>query len=115
MPYNQNDMRISLGGIPLMEAGQPLDFDATAASTYLREETSKHGTVEIGVSIGAHPSRVSCKRPRAYLQRTASAFGTMIPVSQAVLALQEAALDRLWCNGLDIPTEWHTALSKQGL
>lgn len=53
VPYNQNDMRISLGSIQLMEAGQPLDFDATAASKYLKETTSQHGTVEIGVSVGA--------------------------------------------------------------
>lgn len=46
-------MRISLGELPLMEAGQPLDFDAAAASKYLTEQTSKHGTVEIRVSIGA--------------------------------------------------------------
>ena len=45
-------MRISLGPIPLMEAGQPLEFDAVAASTYLKETTAEHGTVEIAVSIG---------------------------------------------------------------
>lgn len=48
-------MRISLGDIPLMEAGQPLDFDAAAASKYLTETTSQHGTVEIKVSIGEQP------------------------------------------------------------
>ena len=53
MPYDQNAMRISLGDIQLMEAGQPLDFDATAASAYLKDTTATHGTVEIGVSIGA--------------------------------------------------------------
>lgn len=53
VPYDQGAMRISLGGIPLMEAGQPLDFDTTAASAYLKDTTSTHGTVEIGVSIGA--------------------------------------------------------------
>lgn len=53
VPYNQNDMRISLGSVQLMEAGQPLDFDPAAASTYLKDTTSQHGTVEIGVSIGA--------------------------------------------------------------
>ena len=53
VPYDQGAMRISLGGIPLMDAGQPLDFDATAASAYLKDTTSTHGTVEIGVSIGA--------------------------------------------------------------
>ena len=52
MPYEQNDMRISLGPIPLMEAGQPLDFDAAAASAYLKEMAAGHGTVEIAVSIG---------------------------------------------------------------
>lgn len=65
VPYQQADMRISLGELPLMEAGQPLDFDAAAASKYLTEQTSKHGTVEIRVSIGARAlawnRRVSCE------------------------------------------------------
>jgi glutamate N-acetyltransferase/amino-acid N-acetyltransferase len=36
----------------LMEAGQPLAFDAKAASTYLKETCAKHGTVNIYVSVG---------------------------------------------------------------
>lgn len=35
-----------------MEAGQPLEFDATAASKYLKETSDKHGTVTIDVVIG---------------------------------------------------------------
>jgi glutamate N-acetyltransferase/amino-acid N-acetyltransferase len=36
----------------LMKAGQPLAFDAKAASTYLKETCAKHGTVNIYVSVG---------------------------------------------------------------
>jgi glutamate N-acetyltransferase / amino-acid N-acetyltransferase len=45
-----------LGPFELMRDGQPLDFDASAASKYLRDTTSKHGTVEVKVTIGDGPS-----------------------------------------------------------
>ena len=47
VPYDQNAMRIKLGDTLLMEAGQPLDFDATAASKYLTDTTAVHGTVRV--------------------------------------------------------------------
>ena len=53
VPYNANDVDISLGDIALMEKGQPLPFDAKAASQYLTEETSRHGTVYIRLSVGS--------------------------------------------------------------
>jgi len=55
VPYKQEDMRIQVGDVILMEGGQPLDFDEVAASAYLKETCSKHGTVEIKVSIGEGP------------------------------------------------------------
>lgn len=45
VPYDQRAMRVKLGETLLMDAGQPLDFDATAASTYLRDTAAVHGTV----------------------------------------------------------------------
>ena len=50
VPYNQNDMFIRLGDLALMENGQPLPFDKNAASKYLKDVTSVHGTVYIEVS-----------------------------------------------------------------
>eukprot|EP00882_Tetradesmus_deserticola_P016115 GHRQ01017191.1.p1 GENE.GHRQ01017191.1~~GHRQ01017191.1.p1 ORF type:complete len:475 (+),score=206.66 GHRQ01017191.1:72-1427(+) len=50
--FDQNDLAVRLGSMQLMEAGQPLAFDAKAASTYLKETCAKHGTVNIFVSIG---------------------------------------------------------------
>ncbi|KAH6802573.1 arginine biosynthesis protein ArgJ family [Perilla frutescens var. frutescens] len=55
IPFNQNKLRISLGDILLMDKGQPLSFDRTAASNYLRETGEKHGTVVIRISIGDGP------------------------------------------------------------
>lgn len=45
VPYDQKAVRIKLGDTLLMDAGQPLDFDATAASIYLKETAAVHGTV----------------------------------------------------------------------
>lgn len=51
--FNQNDMRVKLGDIVLMDKGQPLEFDKSAASGYLKTVTSKHGTVYIDVQVGS--------------------------------------------------------------
>jgi len=45
----------ALGDIQLMEAGQPLPFDAKAANKYLKETCGAHGTVNIYVAIGKGP------------------------------------------------------------
>ncbi|CAA0830501.1 Arginine biosynthesis bifunctional protein ArgJ-chloroplastic [Striga hermonthica] len=55
IPFNQNELRISLGEIQLMHNGQPLPFDRAAASNYLRTTGEKHGTVVIQISIGNGP------------------------------------------------------------
>lgn len=49
MQYDQNDKKILLGDTLLMEKGQPLEFDAVAASKYLKDVTAVHGTCEIKV------------------------------------------------------------------
>jgi len=53
VPYDPNDLNIKLGNIPLMEKGQPLEFDAKAASKYLTDTTAVHGTVYITLSVGS--------------------------------------------------------------
>ncbi|EIE21103.1 putative arginine biosynthesis bifunctional protein argJ 1 [Coccomyxa subellipsoidea C-169] len=55
VPYDPNELNIQLGDIPLMEAGQPLAFDAKAASAYLTSTTAVHGTVYITLSVGSGP------------------------------------------------------------
>lgn len=50
--FDQNNLGVSLGSIELMRDGQPLEFDAKAASQYLQQVTSEHGTVEVGVTVG---------------------------------------------------------------
>ncbi|XP_031487741.1 arginine biosynthesis bifunctional protein ArgJ, chloroplastic [Nymphaea colorata] len=52
IPFNPNDLRISLGEILLMEGGQPLPFDREAASAYLKQAGDTHGTVHIHITIG---------------------------------------------------------------
>ncbi|KAI3937944.1 hypothetical protein MKX01_027871 [Papaver californicum] len=52
IPFSQNELRIALGDILLMDGGQPLPFDRNAASDYLKEAGETHGTVEIHISIG---------------------------------------------------------------
>ena len=52
MPFDQNDLDISLGDMPLMRGGQPLSFDEEAASSYMKQASSVHGTVKINVSVG---------------------------------------------------------------
>ncbi|KAM7526307.1 hypothetical protein LguiA_016209 [Lonicera macranthoides] len=55
IPFNQNELRISLGDILLMDGGQPLPFDRDAASNYLQKAGEVHGMVEIQISIGDGP------------------------------------------------------------
>ena len=52
MSFDQNDLDISLGNMPLMRNGQPLEFDEEKASKYMNLASSVHGTVKLGVSIG---------------------------------------------------------------
>ncbi|KAL5716633.1 hypothetical protein ACHQM5_009770 [Ranunculus cassubicifolius] len=52
IPFDQNDLLISLGDILLMDKGQPLPFDRNAASAYLRKAGETHGTVEISICVG---------------------------------------------------------------
>ncbi|XP_059667795.1 arginine biosynthesis bifunctional protein ArgJ, chloroplastic [Cornus florida] len=53
--FDPTKLRISLGDILLMNAGQPLPFDRAAASNYLRKAGETHGTVKIQISIGDGP------------------------------------------------------------
>jgi glutamate N-acetyltransferase/amino-acid N-acetyltransferase len=53
--FDANDLAIDLGPVPLMKAGQPLDFDAGVASAYLKARCAEHGTVEVAVSLGSGP------------------------------------------------------------
>ena len=57
MAFDAQALDITLGEVPLMRAGQPLAFDATAASTYLRSTTAVHGTVTIDLSVGQGPGQ----------------------------------------------------------
>lgn len=50
--FDQSELAVKLGDIQLMQAGQPLAFDAKTASTYLKDTCSKHGTVKIFVTVG---------------------------------------------------------------
>ncbi|KAJ6889144.1 arginine biosynthesis bifunctional protein ArgJ [Populus alba x Populus x berolinensis] len=52
IPFHQNNLRIMLGDILLMDNGQPLSFDRSAASNYLRKAGEIHGTVGIYISVG---------------------------------------------------------------
>lgn len=55
--FDQGEMSVQLGDILLMDKGQPLAFDAKAASTYLKETCAVHGTVSIKVGIGKGPGK----------------------------------------------------------
>ena len=57
VPFDPNSLNIRLGDIPLMEGGQPLQFDAKAASSYLKSTTDVHGTVYIILSVGTGPGK----------------------------------------------------------
>lgn len=50
--FNQNNLGSCSRSFELMRDGQPLDFDAKAASQYLKETTAVHGTVQIDVTVG---------------------------------------------------------------
>lgn len=56
VPFDQNNLAVSLGQIQLMANGQPLAFDRVAASNYLKAasqgEYLKTDTVSISVSVG---------------------------------------------------------------
>uniref|UniRef100_A0A6N2LK87 Arginine biosynthesis bifunctional protein ArgJ, chloroplastic n=1 Tax=Salix viminalis TaxID=40686 RepID=A0A6N2LK87_SALVM len=52
IPFHQYNLRIMLGDILLMDNGQPLSFDRSAASNYLRKAGEIHGTVGIYISVG---------------------------------------------------------------
>lgn len=55
IPFDSNALRIALGDILLMDKGQPLPFDRSVASNYLKEAGDAHGTVKIQISIGDGP------------------------------------------------------------
>lgn len=57
VPFDPNSLNIRLNDIPLMEGGQPLQFDAKAASSYLKSTTDVHGTVYIIMSVGTGPGK----------------------------------------------------------
>ncbi|KAK1271310.1 hypothetical protein QJS04_geneDACA022359 [Acorus gramineus] len=57
VPFNPDELRISLGETLLMNCGQPLPFDRAAASAYLRHAGESHGTVKIDISIGCGPGK----------------------------------------------------------
>ncbi|XP_023899991.2 arginine biosynthesis bifunctional protein ArgJ, chloroplastic isoform X1 [Quercus suber] len=50
--FHQNKLRVLLGDILLMDAGEPQPFDRDAASNYLRKAGETHSTVEILISVG---------------------------------------------------------------
>jgi glutamate N-acetyltransferase / amino-acid N-acetyltransferase len=56
VPFDQNNLAVSLGNIQLMANGQPLTFDRVAASNYLKTasqgEYLKTDTVLISVAVG---------------------------------------------------------------
>lgn len=56
MQYDQEAVRIQLGDTLLMDKGQPLPFDAKAASAYLKGKADVHGTVDIQVGPVAGPA-----------------------------------------------------------
>ncbi|XP_061339451.1 arginine biosynthesis bifunctional protein ArgJ, chloroplastic isoform X3 [Gastrolobium bilobum] len=55
--FHQNLLRVELGDILLMDAGEPQLFDRGAASSYLRKAGETHDTVRIQISVGNGPGR----------------------------------------------------------
>ncbi len=55
--FSQTDLKLSLGPHQLMDKGQPLDFDAVAASRYLKDVTGVHGTCVVDISVGSGPGK----------------------------------------------------------
>lgn len=69
--FNQANLRVKLGDIVLMEQGQPLEFDAKAASKYLADITAEHGTCKIEVSVGkdhGHGTAWGCDLSYKYVE-----------------------------------------------
>ncbi|KAF8683718.1 hypothetical protein HU200_044650 [Digitaria exilis] len=54
--FDADRLDISLGAIPLMKNGQPLPFDRSVASKYLKDAGDVHGTVNIDISVGKLPA-----------------------------------------------------------
>ena len=54
--WSTDDMCISIGDTALMKAGQPLEYDAVAASQYMKDAGETHGTIKIFVQVGDGPS-----------------------------------------------------------
>ncbi|XP_030969438.1 arginine biosynthesis bifunctional protein ArgJ, chloroplastic-like isoform X3 [Quercus lobata] len=50
--FHQNKLRVLLGDILLMDAGEPQPFDRAAASNYLRKAGETHSRVKIHISVG---------------------------------------------------------------
>ncbi|MEO0488491.1 MAG: bifunctional ornithine acetyltransferase/N-acetylglutamate synthase [Cyanobacteria bacterium J06659_2] len=61
VPFEQDELRVQLGEIVLMDKGQPLPFDRSAASTYLTTAAEgdylKTDTVAIAISVGSGPGQ----------------------------------------------------------
>ncbi|MEO0825544.1 MAG: bifunctional ornithine acetyltransferase/N-acetylglutamate synthase [Cyanobacteria bacterium J06635_15] len=61
VPFEQDELRVQLGDIVLMDKGQPLPFDRSAASTYLATAAEgdylKTDTVAIAISVGSGPGQ----------------------------------------------------------
>lgn len=71
MKFNQNNLQVKLGDIVLMEKGQPLEFDTKAASQYLTDVTSEHGTCKIQVTVGkdhGHGTAWGCDLSYKYVE-----------------------------------------------
>jgi glutamate N-acetyltransferase/amino-acid N-acetyltransferase len=69
-PMDVSALCIHLGCTMLMQDGQPLMYDAGAASHYMRGEAAVRGTVRIAVRVGAGPGRGTawgCDLSRAYV------------------------------------------------
>eukprot|EP00210_Caulerpa_lentillifera_P001684 g1619.t1 len=50
--FSIDDLDITLGEIPLMKKGVPLDFDSSIASAYLKTQCANHSIVRIEVRVG---------------------------------------------------------------
>ncbi len=54
VPFDQNALRIQLGPLPLMEAGQPLAFDRAAASQYIQDIAAASSSTAADGSLQQH-------------------------------------------------------------
>jgi len=57
--FDQEQMDIWLGDFQLMACGQPLPFDAAAASAYLKTEQGRRGTVVVRINLGDGPGEAT--------------------------------------------------------